>query len=581
MTPSWINGLANHLWQSTVFAIAIGVVAAAFRRYQARVRYALWFAASLKFFVPLSLLIGLGTQLPHVPTPARGPSPVLSTVVRQISVPFDDAMVLAPSSSASRSSPGVGAMPLVFGIWVCGVLAIAGVRWRAWRQLHALVDVATALHRPGLVLPPHVEVRSVSGMTEPGVFGFRRPIILLPSGIDAYLNPDQLDAVLAHELCHIDRYDNLTAAIHMLVEAVCWFHPLVWWIGARLIHERERACDEHVLTTCGTPEVYAEGILNVCKHYLQAPLPCMAGVSGSNLKARIQAIIGNRIGRRLSVTARMALVLLGIGAISMPLMVGAQAPAARLEFEVASIKATKFVPGVMGVQLLPGGRMHVAQAPVSLLITAAYHVSQQQIEWPTPLPDMLKTVYNIDAKAPSTANLQGAPDRVGQQQLVLMLQSLLADRFKLRLHHEMKERPVLSLVVAKNGPTLVKAADRDCTEAPSTPSPCHVLSGGPARGAVGKMMTMSDLAGFLSVFTQQLVMDRTQVSGSFDIDLPPWSRGTEVTARPADAGLEAAPDPSSPSIFAVVQDRLGLRLESSKSQVDVLVIDHIETPSED
>jgi len=84
--PSWIGAIANHLWQSTVFAIAIGLLAVAFRRYQARVRYALWFAASLKFVVPVSLLIGLGTRLPPFSTPVRAPATVVSTVVWQISV---------------------------------------------------------------------------------------------------------------------------------------------------------------------------------------------------------------------------------------------------------------------------------------------------------------------------------------------------------------------------------------------------------------------------------------------------------------------------------------------------------------
>jgi uncharacterized protein (TIGR03435 family) len=124
MTPSWISALANHLWQSTVFAIAIGVVAAAFRRYQARVRYALWFAASVKFFVPLSLLIGLGTQLAHVSPSAPAPSPILSTLVRQISVPFDDAIglrspadsgmgvaIVAAQESATQSRPSAPASP--------------------------------------------------------------------------------------------------------------------------------------------------------------------------------------------------------------------------------------------------------------------------------------------------------------------------------------------------------------------------------------------------------------------------------------------------------------------------------------
>ncbi len=262
---------------------------------------------------------------------------------------------------------------------------------------------------------------------------------------------------------------------------------------------------------------------------------------------------------------------LSIGAIGVPLLAGAQAPPARPEFDVASIKPTKFAPGLIAVQFLPGGRMRVVQAPVSLLITVAYHIGQGQIEWPKPLPPMLDTFYNIEAKAPSSDISQGT----------LMLQSLLADRFKLSVHHETKELPVLTLLVGKNGPKLVRAADRDCTEAPSTPSPCHVFPGGPARGAAAKTVTMSDLADYLSLFMRQLVVDRTGVRGNFDIELPPWSRGTEVSARTADAGLEAASDPSSPSIFAVLQDQLGLRLESSKGPVDVLVVDHVEKPGED
>ena len=162
-----------------------------------------------------------------------------------------------------------------------------------------------------------------------------------------------------------------------------------------------------------------------------------------------------------------------------------------------------------------------------------------------------------------------------------MLQSLLADRFKLRLHREAKELPVFDLLVAKNGPKLLKAADRDCTEAPSTPRPCDGLHGGPAGGFVGKMVSMSDLADDLSSFAGRLVVDRTGIQGNFDIQLPPWSRGAQVTAQAVDDGREPAPDPSSPSLFAVLQEQLGLRLESSKRRLDVLVIDHVEKPTED
>ena len=72
------------------------------------------------------------------------------------------------------------------------------------------------------------------------------PVLLWPEGLSEKLDDAHLEAVIAHELCHVRRRDNLTAAVHMLVEAVFWFHPLVWWLGARLIDERERACDEEV-----------------------------------------------------------------------------------------------------------------------------------------------------------------------------------------------------------------------------------------------------------------------------------------------------------------------------------------------
>src|SRR4029077_8104902 len=99
---------------------------------------------------------------------------------------------------------------------------------------------------------------------------------------------------LAHELCHVRHRDNLTAAIHMLVEALFWFYPPVWWLGARLIDERERACDEEVLHLGGEPQVYAEGILKVCKSYLETPMACVSGISGSDLKKRIMRIMAKR-----------------------------------------------------------------------------------------------------------------------------------------------------------------------------------------------------------------------------------------------------------------------------------------------
>jgi bla regulator protein BlaR1 len=122
--------------------------------------------------------------------------------------------------------------------------------------------------------------------------------------------------VLAHEICHVNRRDNLFAAIHMIVEAVFWFHPLVWWIGAKLVEERERACDEEVVRLGSEPLAYAEAIVNICKLYVESPLKCVAGVTGSDLKKRIESIMNGMPGRRLTPARKLMLIAASMGAIA-------------------------------------------------------------------------------------------------------------------------------------------------------------------------------------------------------------------------------------------------------------------------
>ena len=128
-------------------------------------------------------------------------------------------------------------------------------------------------------------------MQEPAVAGIVRPVLLVPDGIEGWLSTAQLRAVLAHEPCHVRRRDNLKAALHMVVESLFWFHPLVWWLETRLIAERERACDEEVLADGNKATDYAEGIVRVCQNYLESPLRCAAGVGGGDLARRIESIL--------------------------------------------------------------------------------------------------------------------------------------------------------------------------------------------------------------------------------------------------------------------------------------------------
>src|SRR5262249_25937903 len=148
---------------------------------------------------------------------------------------------------------------------------------------------------------------------------------------------EQFDTAIAHELCHVRRRDNLLAAIHMLVEAVFWFHPLVWWIGKRLVEERELACDEAVMAQGGSPRDYADAILGVCKHYVEAPLICVSGVTGADIKKRVEAILSPRKILGLALSQKLLLITAALVAAIVPFVAGI-ATAQSKTFEVASIR---------------------------------------------------------------------------------------------------------------------------------------------------------------------------------------------------------------------------------------------------
>jgi hypothetical protein len=147
-------------------------------------------------------------------------------------------------------------------------------------------------------------------------------VVLLPQGLLGRLNAGEIQSILAHELTHLRRRDNLTAAVHMLVEALFWFYPLVWVIGSRLIAERERACDEGVLAHGHDREVYAGGILKVCKFCLQSPLACAPGVSGGNLGLRVRQIMTAPDAQALAAPKKFMLMSTGLAVLALPVMAG-------------------------------------------------------------------------------------------------------------------------------------------------------------------------------------------------------------------------------------------------------------------
>lgn len=309
--------MIDHLWQSTLFVGVIALMMPLFKRQSAGLRFWLWFAASLKFLFPFSLLVWLGGFLPALPEH----TPLLAA--KSLVVTPD---LIAPDQLA----------PAVHGLWVvwaAGALFLAA-RWLTrWMNLRASLRYA-----PDLSVESPVPVKAVASFLEPGLVGIFRPVIVMPRGIAEALSPSEMHAVLAHELTHLSRRDNLLASIQMLVEMLFWFHPLVWWIGARLVTERERACDQAVLDTGTAPRTYAEGILKICRFHLQPSLTCAAGVSGGDLKTRVAGIMSNPGSEDADGARILLLGGLGLATLMLPLLAGApgSAPVNRLARQVAS-----------------------------------------------------------------------------------------------------------------------------------------------------------------------------------------------------------------------------------------------------
>jgi uncharacterized protein (TIGR03435 family) len=155
--------------------------------------------------------------------------------------------------------------------------------------------------------------------------------------------------------------------------------------------------------------------------------------------------------------------------------------------------------------------------------------------------------------------------------LRLMLQSLLAERFRLKVRKATRDLDVYALVVAPGGARLTAApANRPCD------APCGGVSGGPAEGLRGRGAEIADLVKSLTHFQDRQIVDRTGLRGRFDIDVPPWHPFTEPPAN----SDEKQPDPSAPSLFTVMQERLGLKLEPVRAPREILIVDNVEPLSE-
>ena len=517
---------ADHLWQSTLFAGATGLIALVLRKNSARLRYSLWLAASLKFLVPFSLLFALGGVFTWRTTPLPTSSGMYSMEI--VSQPFTKSLSLPAPAAIPSTSPVVWTrfMPLVLWIWLTGFVVVLSVWMVRWLRVAAMIRRATSLSEgrefTALRRLEHLTKRRrpldlwlSRAALEPGVFGIFRPVLLWPRSISERLEDAHLEAILAHELCHVQRRDNLAAALHMLVEAIFWFHPLVWWMGLRLIVERERACDEAVLELGSPRQIYAESILKVCEFCLSSPLTCVAGVTGADLKKRMVHIMTDGVVLTLNLPRKLLLGTAGCLTIGLPIAFGlfsvpsapAQAPAASaLEFTTVDLKPhpvddTGKKPALFSFGL-KDGELQANGVTLKMLLGVAYHAQDAQL---LGAPEWFNTErYDINAKADQAGLEQLA--RLGPDQQMAatqgMVQRLLATRFKLALHQELRDLPVYELLVADGGAKLKKTSNF---------GPLHMGRGElTSQGAPVALLNAQ-----LALRLGRTVLDKTGLTGNF------------------------------------------------------------------
>jgi bla regulator protein blaR1 len=630
MSPSelsafWITlgpALANHLWQSTLFAAAAALLTLALRKNQARIRYWIWLAASVKFLIPFAPLLAIGKALSWFRSsfrPSGQTQAGLYFTIEQLGQPFASPVSgrSALPVHAYASAPSSLIPTALLLVWLIGFLAVIAIWFVRWRKVSAAIRESTPV-RGGDELETLRRIERAAGLAtalailsssttlEPGIFGVFRPVLLWPKGISGHLTPDHLEAVLVHELCHVRRRDNLAAAIHMMVEALFWFYPLVWWLGARLVDERERACDERVLEFGSRREVYAESILKVCEFCVGSPLACVAGVTGSDLKKRMVHIMSEHIGRKLDFSRKLLITTAAVLAIAIPIAFGvfdatpsraqtSDDSASTQTFQSFSIKPS---PEPNPTPTYAGSAKHMtkmmfgpagfvaANVTMATLIQEAYGVQATQIAGG---PDWLNSDrFDVQAKTDKSPMSNFGPHPEKDHSVIRqLLQAALMQHTQLAVHTETKDLRTYALVVAEGGSKLQPAPASDNSEGGEGMMGVHRMmmqhgSGGQVVGLSAQGTPMANFAEQLSLQMGIPVVDKTGLKGNYNFNLQ-WAAEAEQSAAQrasADNPQPASAD-AAQSLSTALEQQLGLKLVPRTQPMPVVVIDHIEKPAAD
>jgi uncharacterized protein (TIGR03435 family) len=463
-------------------------------------------------------------------------------------------------------------LPVVIGLWQIRSLRRSGLPWRRGQSAVETLVVDAGIHHR------RVEVLLHESLPGPMTCGILHPVIVLPRDAENW-NQADLNRAIVHELEHVRRGDSVSRCLARVAGAVYWFHPMVWIAWRRLVLEAERSCDDAVLRHSeGT--AYAEQLIGLAKRLSVAQrAPVLAMASRADLATRVRAVLDSRQRRGRAGTFLLALAFAGAVVLvvilsSITLVAASQEP--QPAFEVASIKSNK--TGVRDrLTKLGGATVTFRNQTLKNIVLNAYEIREFQL---LKGPNWIDSDrFDIDAK------VAGDPSIDKRR---LMLQTLLRDRFKLALHREVKDLPIFQMTVAKGGLKLQPLKEGSCLAFdPNNPTPApgktrmdYCDYGGIGRGMFeASNTTMPGLATFLSMLLDRTVVDKTAITGTFRVHLtfvPDQDTPSQFPGPPSAPGNVA----DGPNIFNAIQEQLGLTLVPAKGPVEVLVIDHVEKPSE-
>jgi beta-lactamase regulating signal transducer with metallopeptidase domain len=315
--------LIHFIWEGAVIAIIYAGVSVLLRRSTANVRYAAACIAMLMMLIApaVTMFVVSRVQAPSL----FGEPPALVTNSQTASVTalsMDDRP--ATGLIASEVEPAVAlqaspmkqwaadrlprAMPWFLGLWFLGVLILSLRFAGGWVTAQRLKRVETSatvqlwqekLRALCVRLRVSRPVRLCeSALVEvPAVIGWLRPVILIPVSAISGLSPEQLEALLAHELAHIRRCDYLVNLIQTTIETLLFYHPAVWWVSRQIRHEREHCCDDLAVATCGDVLTYARALAALEQMRVVTPQLAVAA-SGGSLLVRIQRLLRHRAPAR-------------------------------------------------------------------------------------------------------------------------------------------------------------------------------------------------------------------------------------------------------------------------------------------